>query len=94
MNNVVESRQRKIELKRVLRKWNYSKHDYELYTIPINWNCKTYCDDLNEAVNCAQCGRSVRFGASYTSQEIHTGMGFGYCVCSICHKKEMERKFQ
>ena len=79
-------------LKRVLRKWNYEKHNYEPYMVPIYWKCKTYCNDMNEISNCAQCGKEINFGDSYTSQEIQTGLGFGYCVCSDCHEIEMKRK--
>ena len=94
MNEKIKHKKQLCELKRVLKKWNYSKHYYEPYMIPISWNCKTYCDDMDEAVNCVQCGRAIRFGEGYTSFEIQTGVGFGYCVCPACHEKEYRKYYQ
>ena len=74
-----------------LQKWNYSIEDYEDYKIPDNWHCVTYCEDLDEIINCVQCGREVEFGDTYTSKEVHTSIGFGYSVCEDCYKKEVER---
>ena len=71
-------------------KWNYKKHEYEPYKLP--GNCKTYSADMEEIVNCAQCGKKVKFGDCYTSQEIHTEYGFGYAVCKECHRKEWQRR--
>ena len=49
---------------------------------------------MDEAVNCVQCGRAIRFGEGYTSFEIQTGVGFGYCVCPACHEKEYRKYYQ
>lgn len=76
----------------IVGKWNYKKHDYEPYRMPSDWNCKTYSDDMDEIINCAQCGRSVKFGDCYTSLEIHSGIGFGYGVCENCYNAEFLRK--
>ena len=75
----------------LLRKWNYEKREYEPYEIPDDWNCKTYSLDMDEVVNCPHCGEKLLFGHGYTSMEIHTEFGFGYCVCSDCYRKEWER---
>lgn len=75
-----------------LRKWNYQTRTYELYKIPDEWKCVTYCEDMKEKVNCPHCGKIIEYGNSYTSKEIHTGIGFGYAVCEKCYKKEWERK--
>lgn len=37
----------------LLNRWNRQKHKYEDYGVPVNWNVKSYCNDLEEIVNCA-----------------------------------------
>ncbi len=77
-----------------LNKWNYQKHQYEPYNIPDNWNCTTYCDDMDEIVNCPHCGKKIKYGDSYTSLEIHTDIGFGYAVCEKCYDLEVFKKIR
>jgi hypothetical protein len=76
----------------ILNKWNYDIHDYEPYEVPDDWNCKTYSVDMEEVVNCPQCGKKILFGDGYTSLEVHTDMGFGYAVCEQCYEKEWNRR--
>ena len=76
----------------VLQKWNYKKHDYEDYKVPDEWNVKTYGNGMEEIINCAQCGKKLKFGDSYISLEVHTEMGFGYSVCEKCYEKEWIRR--
>ena len=76
----------------LLRKWNYEKHEYEPYNVPDKWDCRYYWFDMTEIINCCQCGGKVTFGECYSSQEIHTSVGFGYMVCEECHNIEMERR--
>lgn len=68
-----------------LRKWNYEKREYEPYEVPDSWSVKTYSDDMDEIVNCCQCGRELPFGECYTSHEVHTEHGMGYAVCGKCY---------
>lgn len=75
-----------------LNKWNYTTHTYEDYNVPANWNVKYYCDDLEEIVNCVQCGKELKNGDCYTSLEVHTDIGMGFSVCEECYNKEWERK--
>ena len=63
----------------ILRKWNYQKHNYDKHEVSDTWNCKTFCEDLEEIVNCAQCGKQVKHGNTYVSLEIHTMMRFRIC---------------
>ena len=78
----------------VIKKWDYPSHSY--FSIPITsrepLNIKTYSEDMNEIVNCAQCLKEIKIGDSYTSKEIHTDLGFGFAVCEDCYEKEWERK--
>ena len=75
-----------------LKKWNWKTREYDPYEIPDDWNVKTYSNDMDEIVNCPHCGRKVAFGDCYTSREIHTEHGFGYCVCGDCYAREWERE--
>ena len=76
----------------VLQKWNTKKRKYEDYMIPNNWKVKTYSTDMNEKINCASCGKEIKFGNCYTSLEIHTSVGFGFAVCENCYNEEFKRR--
>ena len=76
----------------IIKKWNYEKHEYEDYNIPDDWKVKTYSDNMDELVNCPHCGKELKFGAGYTSMEIHTNVGFGYTVCENCYEEEWKRR--
>lgn len=73
---------------KLLRKWNDVKHQYVPYFIPDEWNTPLYTEDMDEIVNCAECGRKILYGMSYTSRLIHDHIGLGYPVCEECHRKE------
>ena len=77
-----------------LRKWNYELREYEPYEVSDEWDCKWYGTDMAEVINCCQCGKEVKFGKCYSSQEVHTAVGFGYMVCPECHEVEMKRQFE
>ena len=73
----------------VIPKWNYFEHKYDDHCIPDDWNCKTYSHDLDEIVNCAQCGKELKMGDTFCSLELHIPIiGFGYAVCEDCHYDE------
>ena len=76
-----------------LRKWNYETHEYDHYEVPDNWTICLFTEDMDKIVNCVQCGKEVKFGTSYTSREVHNGIGLGYNVCKECLNKEVEREF-
>lgn len=71
-----------------LQRWDFEKRGYEPYSVPDDWNISVYCADMNTVINCAECGRKMTYGEGYTSRRIHTKMGFGYCVCEECYRKE------
>ena len=77
---------------KVYQKWNYETHKYDDYLVPDDKILKTYSNDMNEIVNCCQCLKEMTFGEGYTSMEVHTNMGFGYCVCGKCYEEEMQRR--
>ena len=72
----------------LMNKWNFKTREYEPYSVPADWNCKTFSVNMDEIVNCPHCGREVRFGDCYTSRQIHTRYGMGFAVCEECYEKE------
>lgn len=75
----------------LLRRWNPVTKQYEPYRTPEDHINLCYAADMDEVCNCAQCGATMRFGEGYTSLEVHTSVGFGYCVCDECHRSEIAR---
>lgn len=74
-------------------KWNYKTRSYDPYELPRG-NVQLLHDDMDAAINCASCGQPLIFGDSYTSQEIHTGVGLGFPVCFSCYESETERRIK
>lgn len=74
-----------------LRRWDYKTSSYLPHLMPAG-NYKTYGEDMDEVVNCAQCGKTLLYGKAYVSMEVHTDMGFGYAVCGSCYDGEMYRR--
>lgn len=72
----------------VVNKWNFKTREYEKVEIPDNRKIGLYSNNMNEIVQCINCGNELRFGDSYTSRQYHTEIGFGYCVCNSCYEKE------
>lgn len=71
------------------RKYNVELHEYEDILLPDE--CRTYEEDMEKMVPCAQCGRLHKYGEMYTSREVHTAYGFGFAVCRECYDDEMDR---
>lgn len=69
-------------------KYNLETSTYEEYTVPEDWNVCMYSDDMNELINCANCGADITYGDGFTSRFIHNRTGFGYCVCEKCCELE------
>lgn len=76
----------------MIGKWNYETKEYDPYTPDPEWNVVLYTPEMDLAVNCASCGNPMEYGQSFTSLEIHNGMGLGYPVCENCYDKEHERR--
>lgn len=77
---------------KTLSKWNFVKQNYEDHKVPEEWNTPLYTDNMCEYINCAECGKIIQFGESYTSRKIHSRFGFGYPVCTECYQKEWEEE--
>lgn len=77
---------------KTLRRFNPFTKEYDLHTVPLDWKVIIYHDNLDININCASCGKELRYGDSFTSLEIHNKLGMGYCVCEECYKREWERQ--
>lgn len=73
------------------QRWDYETHQYKRYLMPEN--AILFSDDMEKECACAQCGKTITFGEGYTSMEVQTDYGFGYCICKECHEQELERRF-
>lgn len=68
-------------------RWDKEKKEYGIVQIP-DGSC-SYCDDMNETVSCAHCGKKLKYGESYTSLELYgASRMFGLAVCGDCYEKE------
>ena len=67
-----------------VNKYDYKTKKYIPTEVPDDWNIKTYSDDMEEIINCINCGAELPYGLGYTSRRWHTKMGFGYCECEDC----------
>lgn len=81
-------------MRTIMKKWNYETHQYEEYKVPSDWNVSMYETDMDKVVNCAECGKQIKYGESYTSVKIHDEAGFGYAVCYDCHCKGLKEKLE
>lgn len=70
-------------------KWDPAKREYKDYEIPDE---SVVYAGMDEIIECAQCGKHVLFGDCYTSDQIHTTIGFGYAVCEKCYEKELREE--
>lgn len=75
------------------QKWNPRKHEYEPYQIPKEWFTPLYLDDMDTEINCAGCGKEIKFGDSFTSHHIHNSYGMGYPVCEVCYRMECQANY-
>ena len=65
------------------------------WPVPAEWRVTTLEADMDAPVECAQCGRTLPFGETFTSLEVHElGAGFGYAVCGECHAQERWRRIE
>ena len=80
---------------RTIPRWNRLLHRYVDVRIPDDWYVSTFEKDMNKIVNCVNCGKEIRFGDGYTSQEYQEmTFGFGYTVCEKCSEEEIKRRLE
>ena len=73
-----------------VRRYSYRNHCYEKpEELPKNWHTPLVADSMNEIINCACCGKELKYGNSLTSMIICSMSGsFGFPVCEECYLKE------
>lgn len=71
-------------------RWNFEKHCYEPWL--ISGNAALTKPNLDDMVDCCECGKKVRIGDTYTSLRVHNTFGLGYAVCDKCYEKEWEER--
>lgn len=59
----------------ILQKWDPKSHVYRPFDSPA---LKTVLvtRDMEVLIDCAECGKEIEFGVSFTSRLIHTDIGF------------------
>lgn len=72
------------------QKWSFKKEEYDPIEIPEG--ACSFSINMGKQIQCANCGKELLFGDSYTSRTIHTDMGMGYAVCGKCYAKEWEEE--
>ena len=73
----------------MLKKLNFETGEYEDYTVPTDWNITVSENDLNRKVQCASCGKKIKFGNAFPSKRIFSStMDFSYAICKDCAFKE------
>lgn len=77
-----------------IKKWNDEKNDYDFVKVPDEWKLPLYSEDMDEIINCVNCGREVKFGECYTSMRYHSGAGFGYNECPECYEEYLPQRLQ
>ena len=77
-----------------IRKFNWKTREYEKYDVPEGANIALIRNDMESPIQCAGCFKSLKYGTSYASQELHNSIGLAYCVCAECHEKELMRRLR
>ena len=73
-------------------RYNFDLDDLTEITIKDDWNCPLLPRSFQAAINCANCGKAIQFGKSFTSIEVQTAEGLGFWVCKECHERELRRR--
>ena len=78
----------------VIRKWNENKKDYDDVTIPDEWKTPIFSNNMDETVNCVNCGREMRFVEGFTSKRYHNRTGAAYSECQKCFDEYLPTYFK
>ena len=78
----------------VIRKWNESKKDYDVVKIPDSWNVPLHCGNMNEIVNCINCGCKMKFGDGFQSRRYQNVSGEAYSECRKCFDEYLPTYFK
>lgn len=78
----------------VIRKWNENKKDYDVVKIPDSWNVPLHCKNMDEIVNCVNCGCKMKCGDGFTSKRYHNIKGMAYSECRKCFDEYLPTYFK
>lgn len=68
-----------------INKWNNKKKMYEPYEVPDTWKLTLFSCNMDEIINCTNCGKEIEFGDGYTSQRYYSNNGMAYSECKECY---------
>lgn len=74
---------------RTIDRWNIYTEQYEPVQIPDDWKVAMYSDNLDEQINCVNCGKPMTYGEGYTSRRYHNKAGMGYMECEDCYYDQL-----
>ena len=69
----------------LIHKWDDANEEYQAHEVPDDWHLPLLSDNMNELINCVNCGKQIAFGDGYTSQRYHNSHGLGYYECETCY---------
>lgn len=78
----------------VIRKWNENKKDYDVVQIPDSWNVPLHCNNMDEIINCVNCGCKMKFGDGFQSKRYHNVAGMSYSECKKCFDEYLPTYFK
>lgn len=81
-----------VKASRTINKWNRETEQYDPVEIPDDWNVKMYSEDMDEIINCPNCGKELPYGEGYTSRRYHNKYGMGYMECEDCYYDQLKEE--
>lgn len=74
---------------RTIDRWDIYTEQYEPVQIPDDWKVALYSDNMDEQINCVNCGKPMKYGEGYTSRRYHNKAGMGYMECEDCYYDQL-----
>lgn len=81
-----------ITASRTINRWDIYTEKYEPVQIPDDWKVAMYSDNMDEQINCVNCGKPLTYGESYTSRRYHNRAGMGYMECEDCYYDQLNEE--
>lgn len=78
-----------ISATRTVDRWDIYTEQYEPVQIPDDWKIAMYSDNMDEQINCVNCGKPMTYGEGYTSRRYHNKAGMGYMECEKCYYDQL-----
>jgi Zn ribbon nucleic-acid-binding protein len=79
-----------ITASRTIDRWDIYTKQYEPVQIPDDWKIALYSDNMDEQINCVNCGKPMKYGEGYTSRRYHNKAGMGYMECEDCYYDQLK----